>query len=133
MGRGGTPGTVVLGNGGKWPGTGTGTEGAPYNVRVQGAARRAGGPDSSPPGGHPAGSSSAPAARLSPPLEPAAPPGGSSEAAGCRRRALWPAGSRTLACEGLEELVVVETDSARMVSFHSLVRSSDGGLAPRGF
>ena len=53
MGRGGTPGTVVLGNGGKWPGTGTGTEGAPHNVRVQGAARRAGGPPKPAPTPHP--------------------------------------------------------------------------------
>ena len=43
------------------------------------------------------------------------------------------AGPRTQACEALEELVVVETDAARVGSLHSFVRSASGGSAPRGF
>lgn len=85
MRRGGTPGTVVCGRGGKWTGTGsgTGTEGTPLNMRVRGAAHRA--------------------------------------------------GQRTHACGGLEELVEVDTDAARVGAFHSFLRSADGGSAPDGF
>lgn len=152
MGRGGTPGTVVWGRGGKLNGKGTRTEGTLRGRKVRGSlgggrrqasGHRAGsGPAvparerGSPPGlgDTPAGSISAPAARLSPSLDPARRGGWSfcgRRAAGCRgssRRRVGAGGhgpARTKRCWQMGRFTL-----PRMRLFHSFIASADGGPAP---
>lgn len=153
MGRGGTPGTVVWGRGGKWTEKGTRTEGTPQDKRVRGkcggrrrpaSGRGVGGRTGpavparereSPPGWVTPQlvASSPPPPGCHRPLTPRAAAGGRSEAARWRGAGVVLFGRRgptAQACQGLGGACRVGgRHCPRIRLFHSFVGSTDSGSA----